>query len=76
VIGLLNFAIDALCVLLIVSALLSWVTPNSRHPVIVFLNKVTEPMLVPIRKVVPPVGGLDLAPLLLLLGLRLLQRLL
>jgi len=76
VIGLLNFAIDALCVLLIVSALLSWVAPNSRHPVIVFLNKVTEPMLVPIRKVVPPVGGLDLAPLLLLLGLRLLQRLL
>lgn len=53
----------------------SWVAPGSRHPIVVFLEKATEPVLAPLRKVIPPVGGFDLTPIVLLIGLHFLQRL-
>ena len=41
-----------------------------------FLYRITEPLLRRIRSVVPPIGGIDLSPLVLLLGLTFLQRVL
>jgi YggT family protein len=40
------------------------------------LYALTEPLLAPIRRVLPPMGGLDLAPMVLLIALQLLKRLL
>lgn len=54
----------------------SWVAPGSSHPLVVFLNRVTEPLLAPIRKVLPDLGGIDLSPIVLLFALHLVQRLL
>jgi YggT family protein len=61
--------------LLIASAVLSWliafniVNTGNRfvHAVGDFLYRITEPALRPIRRVVPPMGGLDLSPLILIL---------
>lgn len=53
----------------LVRALLSWVSPDPYNPIVRFLVLVTEPALKPFRKLVPPhkLGGLDLSPLFVLL---------
>ena len=59
---------------IIISAALSWlvtfgiVNPYSRFVQVVgdFMTRITEPCLAPIRRVLPPMGGLDLSPLILL----------
>ncbi len=52
--------------LIIIRALLSWVNPDPYNPVVNFLNRVTEPVLAPLRRVLP-LGtgyGIDLSPLI------------
>jgi YggT family protein len=49
---------------------------NRRHPLAIFVYRATEPVLEPIRKVMPLIGGLDLSPMVLLFALQLLKRLL
>lgn len=62
--------------LIIIRALLSWfVAPHSRHPLVVLLHRITDPILQPIARVIPVTGGFDLSPLVAILLLELLQRL-
>ena len=53
-----------------VRALLSWI-PNMRpdHPIVRFLNDITEPILQPFRRVIPMVGMMDLSPLVAMIVL-------
>ena len=55
--------------IVIVRALISWVTPDPYNPIVQFLVRMTEPVLKPIRKQLPPwkTGGLDLSPLIVIL---------
>lgn len=41
-------------------------------PVVRFLHQITEPVLAPIRRMLPPMGGLDLSPLVVIIGLQIL----
>ena len=60
---------------IIARAILSWVNPDPFNPIVRFLYNVTEPVLSWVRARVPVVfGGLDLAPLLVLLAIVFLQR--
>ena len=56
--------------LIIVSVILSWVGAQMRHPVIPLVYQLTEPVLRPFRKVIPPIAGLDLSPLFALIAIR------
>jgi YggT family protein len=47
--------------------LLSFLEPRGRSPVAAFLIAVTEPVLGPVRRLLPPTGALDLSPLVVLL---------
>jgi YggT family protein len=44
----------------------SWVNADPYHPIVRFIWMVTEPVLVHIRRVIPPIGGLDLSVLVAL----------
>ncbi len=49
--------------------MLLWVGMDTRNPVVIFLHEITEPILVPIRRCIPPIniptmGMLDLSPLM------------
>ncbi|HLF56834.1 MAG TPA: YggT family protein [Thermoanaerobaculia bacterium] len=68
VVGLLN----VYTWVVIARALVSWVNPDPRNPIVRFLVLATEPVLRPFRKLVPPhkTGGLDLSPLLVILLLQ------
>lgn len=71
-----NLLFDALYVLIFVHVVLSWVMPDARRGWQRGLAAVVEPILLPFRKLIPPVGGVDLSPLLAGVVLMLLQRLL
>ncbi len=60
----------------IIAALISWVNPDPRNPIVRFLWGVTEPLFRPFRRLVPPskTGGIDISPLLVLLIIYLLTR--
>lgn len=70
----LSFVVNAYTILLLVYAVISWVPDLRRGRWVYYLASVVEPVLVPIRRIVPPLGGLDLAFLVLLLVLQLLVR--
>ncbi len=70
VFGVLRLTVSGLSVLVIVYAVLSWVQPQSL--MMGFLARLVSPLLQPIRRVVPLVGGLDLSPLVLLVLLQVL----
>ncbi len=55
--------------ILIIRVILSWVNPNPSNPVVHILYRITEPVLAPIRRVLPPMGGLDLSPLVVLVAI-------
>lgn len=63
-------------VALLIYVLLSWVAPGTRSPATDLLARLCEPLLRPVRRVVPPIGGLDLSPLFVLIGLQAVQILL
>lgn len=63
-------------VIVLVYALLSWVAPGNYGPGPQLLGRLCEPLLAPLRRVVPPIGGLDLSALFVLIGLQALQILL
>jgi len=60
---------------LLIRAILSWVS-QGYNPMEAVFHQLTEPMLKPLRKVIPPLGGLDLSVLVLILGIQFLQILL
>jgi YggT family protein len=62
--------------LIIVSVILSWVAAGARHPVVPLVYQLTEPVLRPFRRVIPPIAGIDLSPLFALIAIRFLLLLL
>jgi YggT family protein len=56
--------------LIIASVILSWVGQGMRHPIIPLVYQLTEPVLKPFRKFIPPIAGIDLSPLFALIAIR------
>lgn len=56
--------------LIIASVILSWVGARMRHPVVPLVYQLTEPVLRPFRKIIPPIAGIDLSPLFALIAIR------
>lgn len=57
-------------ILIIAMVILSWVGRNFHHPIVPLIYQLTEPVLKPIRKVIPPISGIDLSPLFALVIIR------
>jgi len=56
--------------------ILSWLSPHNNNPLIGLLQQITNPIMSPARKLIPPIGGLDLSPILVILALQILETLL
>ncbi len=68
--------IDLYSLAVLVAVILSWVPLDPRNPIVTITRGLTEPVLAPIRQVLPPMGGLDLSPMVLLIVLQMLKALL
>ena len=59
--------------LIIIRAVVSWVRVDPRNTFVQILNALTDPLLVPLQKVIPPIGGsIDISPLVAIMILQLL----
>jgi YggT family protein len=72
---LISLTFDIFIVALFIQAILSWVNPDPYHPVSSLLRNLTFPILRPIQKHVPPIGGIDLSTLIALIALMFIKRL-
>ena len=61
---------------ILIRAVLSWVQPDPGNPIVQFLERVTGPILYPLQRIIPPLGGIDLSPLVAMLLIELLKGLL
>ena len=62
-----TFSFDPV-LLILVRALISWVNPDPFNPVVQFLTRTTEPILNPIRRILPPMG-IDISPVIAFLAI-------
>jgi len=77
---LLVYLVDVLFTLLslaiLARVLLSWFRVSPYHPLVDFLYRVTEPILAPLRRVIPPIGMVDISPVIALILLQIIQQVL
>ena len=73
VIELFSTIIDVYKVFIILVVLASFVAQGSYHPAVVLLRQLTDPLLSPVQRRVPAVGGLDFSPLIVLVALHMIQ---
>lgn len=55
---------------LIIMVVASWVAPNSYNPALILVNQIIEPLMRPIRKIMPDLGGIDLSPIVVFLAIQ------
>ncbi|MCU7918654.1 MAG: YggT family protein [Candidatus Thiodiazotropha sp. (ex Dulcina madagascariensis)] len=60
----------------LIQVILSWINPGGYNPATALLYSLTGPVMRPAQKILPPMGGLDLSPMLVMIGLVLLKMLL
>ena len=63
-----------LWIVVLADVIVTWIL-DPFHPIRNILDSIVQPMLNPIRRLVPPVNGIDLSPLILLIGLNIVRRL-
>ncbi|MEK6766012.1 MAG: YggT family protein [Planctomycetota bacterium] len=61
-------------IVLIVRIVLTWVPHNPYNPAVTFLHKITEPVLEPVRRVIPSIGGIDVSPIVVFIVLHFIKR--
>jgi YggT family protein len=68
---LISLTLTVYLIAIIAQVILSWVGPQGHNPIIGLLYRLTEPVMRPARRVLPPISGIDLSPILVILALQL-----
>jgi len=72
-IGVLGLLVNAYLIAMVIMIVVSWVAPGSRHPAIVLTYQITEPVMAPVRRMLPDMGGLDFSPILVFIVINIIQ---
>jgi YggT family protein len=70
VISLVLFSINIFFFAIIIFIILSWIAPGTYNPVTAMLQVIAEPVLRPFRRVIKPIGGIDISPIFAIIGLQ------
>lgn len=73
VFSLARLGLEGYGLLIVIRALISWVSPDPFNPIVRFLYRATEPVLRPIRRRLPDLGGLDISPVVALAAIYILE---
>ncbi len=73
ILDFIDFLFYAFYLAILARVILSWFRFDPYHPLSLFLHQVTEPILAPIRRLLPPTGMIDFSPLVALLLLQVVQ---
>lgn len=71
--GTIGIIVNIYLVAILVSIIISWVSPGTYNPIVVLLQQLTEPVMKPVRNIIPPMGGLDLSPIFVFLAINVLK---
>ncbi len=74
--GLISLTINIFLFAILIQVIVSWVNPGNYNPVIGLIKKLTDPIMLPAKRILPPIAGIDLSPMLVIIGLTLLEMLL
>ena len=66
---ILQLAVWVFIITLFIRVILSWIQPGGYNPVLGLINQLTEPLMAPARRLIPPFGGLDLSPIVVFIFL-------
>jgi len=72
-IGVAGLIVNAYLVAIIIMIVVSWVAPGTRHPAVLLTYQITEPVMAPVRSVLPSAGGLDFSPIFVFIVINVLQ---
>ena len=75
-IGILALVVKVYFFAILAMIIFSWIAPQAHHPGLALLYQLTEPVMSPFRRLLPPVGGLDLSPILVFVCINVLEILL
>lgn len=70
---LIEFAAMALFWIIIIRAILSFVSPDPYNPMVQILYRLTDPIMKPVQRLIPTIGGFDISPIFVLLALQLVR---
>jgi YggT family protein len=73
VLGIVAYLVKIYFFALLAMIILSWVAPGGNHPALFLLYQITEPVMAPFRKILPPMGGLDFSPILVFVLINVVQ---
>ncbi|RAP33096.1 hypothetical protein DID75_03235 [Candidatus Marinamargulisbacteria bacterium SCGC AG-410-N11] len=76
IIEILDLFFQAIYLVLIVRIALSWIPHDKQHPIIEWIYKVTTPILKPFQQMIPPIGGMDVSPIVAFFAIGFLKRIL
>lgn len=71
--GLVGLLVNVYFFALLAMIILSWVAPGSRHPALLLLFQLTEPVMAPFRRMLPDMGGIDFSPILVFILINVIQ---
>lgn len=71
--GVVGLLVNIYFFALLAMIILSWVAPGSNNPAVYLLFQITEPVMAPFRKALPPMGGMDFSPILVFILINVVQ---
>jgi YggT family protein len=71
--GMLALVLNIYFFTLIAVIILSWVAPQTRHPAALLIFQLVEPVMRPMRRIIPSLGGLDLSPIFIFIAINLIK---
>lgn len=69
-IGIISLVLNIFFVALLVMIIASWIAPMSHHPILMLIRQLVEPAMAPFRRIIPPMGGLDITPIFAFLAIQ------
>ena len=72
--GIAKLIVSLFFICILVSFVVSWVAPYSQHPALEIVRSLLEPVLSPFRRLIPPIGGIDISPMFAMLAILTLHR--
>lgn len=73
---LVSLVINIFLFAILIQVILSWINPGNHNPATALIYSLTEPLLAPVRRRMPDMGGIDLSPMVVMIGLVVLEMLL
>jgi YggT family protein len=76
IVKLVTLSVNLFMFAIFVRIILSWISPGQHNPATAIITTLTEPLLLPVRRIVPAMGGFDISPIFVIIALGALTRVL